>query len=371
MTGVGALLGTAAYMAPEQAKGKQADKRSDVWAFGCVLYEMLTGSARVRGRRYRGHAGQRVEDRARLEPVASALPPAISVLLRRCLAKDARQRCGDMAAALILLEESAHLTPGRPSSATAQPKPGVVRRLAVPAAVSSSPQRSRQRHGGRCAPRHHASSARRSCSPAARDHQRLAITPDGAHIVYTRNNQSQLVVRALDELEPRPLIGGSNIRGLSASPDSRSVGVHRWRHADESGLAGGAAVPITRVDAPARGTAWLADDTIVFATANGTTGLQRVAASGGEVTVLTRPDPKHGEADHIAPMPLPGGRAVLFTITSSTGGAPQIAMMDLETGDRKILLRGGATRDTLQAVTSSMRQTESCKRYRSISTRGR
>ena len=172
----------------------------------------------------------------------------------------------------------------------------------------------------------------------------LTITPDGAHIVYTRNNQSQLVVRALDELEPRPLIGGSNIRGLSASPDSRSVVYTDGDMLMKMALSGGAAVPITRVDAPARGTAWLPDDTIVFATANGTTGLQRVAAIGGNVTVLTKPDPKLGEADHIAPMPLPGGRAVLFTIISSTGELPQIAVMDLQTGDRKILLRGSHAR---------------------------
>ena len=108
-------------------------------------------------------------------------------------------------------------------------------------------------------------------------------------------------------------------------------------------LTGGPAITITQVDGPVRGTTWPDDDTIVFATANGTTGLQRVAASGGEVTVLTRPDQQRGEADHISPRRLPGGRAVLFTTTSRTGGPPQIALLDLETGDRKILFRGGTT----------------------------
>ena len=118
MTGVGTLLGTAAYMAPEQAKGQAADKRSDVWAFGCVLFEMLTGARIVRRRRHRRHAGQRAEGRTRLEPAATdSLPSAINVLLRRCLAKDPRQRCGDIAAALILLEESAHLSSAVASSA--------------------------------------------------------------------------------------------------------------------------------------------------------------------------------------------------------------------------------------------------------------
>ena len=345
MTGVGALLGTAAYMAPEQAKGKPADKRSDVWAFGCVLYEMLTG-----GRAFEGDdIADTLANVLKMEPdwsrLPSALPPAISVLLRRCLAKDARQRCGDMAAALILLEESAHLSPGGASSATAQRTPGVVQRLAVPATVAVVVAAAASAATWWAmrpeAPRIVRTSV--VLSSAATPNE-LAITPDGAHIVYTRNNQSQLVVRALDELEPRPLIGGSNIRGLSASPDSRSVLYTDGDMLMKMALSGGAAVPLTRVDAPARGTAWLADGTIVFATANGTTGLQRVAASGGEATVLTRPDPKLGEADHIAPTPLPGGRAVLFTITSSTGELPQIAMMDLETGERKILLRGSEAR---------------------------
>ena len=134
MTGVGALLGTAAYMAPEQAKGKPADKRSDVWAFGCVLYEMLTGKRVFEG----DDIADTLANVLKVEPdwsrLPHSLPPAITVLLRRCLAKDARQRCGDMAAALILLEESTNLAAG-PSSATTEQKPGVWRRIAVPAAA--------------------------------------------------------------------------------------------------------------------------------------------------------------------------------------------------------------------------------------------
>ena len=342
MTGVGALLGTAAYMAPEQARGKPADKRSDVWAFGCVLYEMLTGARAFEG----DDIADTLANVMKVEPdwsqLPPSLPPAISVLLRRCLAKDPRQRCGDIAAALILLEESAHLTPAA-SSPASQPQPGLVRRLAVPATVAVVV----------------AAAATAATWWAMRPEvprivrtsivlpgsvvtpNELAITPDGTRVVYTRSNQSQLVVRALDELEPRPLIGGTNIRGLSTSPDSRSVVYNDGDMLMKMALSGGAPVPITRVDAPARGTTWLGDDTIVFATANAATGLQRVAASGGDVTVLTRPDPKRGEADHIAPTRLPGGRAVLFTITSSTGELPQIAILDLETGDRKILLSGG------------------------------
>ena len=135
MTGVGTLLGTAAYMAPEQAKGSAADKRSDVWAFGCVLYEMLSGRRAFEG----DDIADTLANVLKVEPDWSRLPPslpsAINVLLRRCLAKDARQRCGDIAAALILLEESAHLSSVVPSSPTERQRPALWRRVALPAAA--------------------------------------------------------------------------------------------------------------------------------------------------------------------------------------------------------------------------------------------
>ena len=109
-------------------------------------------------------------------------------------------------------------------------------------------------------------------------------------------------------------------------------------------ITGGAATTIARVDGIIRGATWAADDTIIFATIEYDTGLQRVSASGGSIDVLTRPDREHGEADHLWPELLPGGHAVLFTITSQTGGldTAQVAVRDLRTGTQKILVRGGS-----------------------------
>ena len=346
MTGVGALLGTAAYMAPEQAKGKQADKRSDVWAFGCVLYEMLTGKRAFEG----DDIADTLANVLKVEPdwmrLPATLPPAIRVLVRRCLAKDSRQRCGDMAAALILLEESAHLAPAAPPSPTATHKHGLWRLVAVPLAVAAAAAVA----GGATwwALRPETPRVVRTSivvAGSAGPTTDVAITPDGTRIAYVNNSQTQLLVRALEDLEPRPLANGNSLRGVFASPDGQSVGYFDSNNAlMRVALAGGPASSVARLDAALRGATWMSDDTIIFATANGTTGLQRVSASGGEVTVLTRPDPKQGDGDHILPISLPDGRAVLFTVTSNLGGPPQIAVLDLVSGERKILMRGSHAR---------------------------
>src|SRR5262245_50570666 len=341
MTGVGALLGTAAYMSPEQARGKPADKRSDVWSFGCVLYEMMTGTRAFEDDDIAGTLASVLKREPDWNQLPDTLPSAIRVLVRRCLSKDPRQRCGDMAAALILLEESTPLS-AVPPSATPQPNRGLARRLAMPATVilaaalagvttwwAMRPE----------APRIVRTSIVLTGieGPASP----IAITPDGTRILYVSSNRAQLLVRALDELDPRPLASGSSIVFPRVSPNSQFVAYTDGNSLMRVALSGGAPIAVAQVDGPVRGMTWPDDDTIVFATANATTGLQRVAASGGEVTVLTRPEQERGEADHISPERLPGGRAVLFTTTWRTGGPAQIALLDLVTGERKILFRGG------------------------------
>jgi serine/threonine-protein kinase len=342
MTGVGALLGTAAYMSPEQARGKPADKRSDVWSFGCVLYEMITGTRVFEDDDIADTLANVLKHEPDWNQLPRTLPSAIRVLVRRCLSKDPRQRCGDMAAALILLEESTPLS-AVPASATPQPNRGLARRLAMPAAVILAAAL-----GGVTtwwATRPEAPRVVRTSivltgivgSPTP-----IAITPDGTRILYVSSNRAQLLVRALDELDPRPLVSGSNILFPAVSPNGQFVAYADNNSLMRVALKGGAATTMAQVDGPVRGVTWPDDDTIVFATANGTTGLQRVAASGGEVTVLTRPDQQRGEADHTSPARLPGERAVLFTTTSRTGSPPHAALLDLETGERKILVREGS-----------------------------
>ena len=174
----------------------------------------------------------------------------------------------------------------------------------------------------------------------------VALSPDGRHLVYFGNNGTQLFVRALERSNPwrsPPELCAAGAIPLAGWP----VGRLRRRTSfkiRKVAITGGAATTIARVDGILQGATWAADDTIIFATNRLGTGLQRVSASGGEPATLTRPDRERGEADHIWPELLPGGHAVLFTITSLTGevDAAQVAVRDLRTGTQKMLVRGGS-----------------------------
>jgi Tol biopolymer transport system component len=358
MTGVGMILGTAAYMSPEQAKGRPADKRSDVWAFGCVLFEMLTGK--------RAFEGEDVSDTLAAvlkgEPDWNALQPdvpaLVRTLMRRCLEKDRKRRTGDVSAALFVLKEPTSLVP----AALATPAPQainspqqLVRRIAPYAAVLLAAgivagaavwfvMRPSAPHITRFAI---TPSGPAAVTAIAADRE-LAITPDGTHIVYVANNGTQLFVRALDQLEPTPLVGLGTPRGPFLSPDGKWIGFF-----DESGqtpalkkvaITGGPALPVCRYSGQRQGGTWGEDGTIIFATGDTSSGLWRVSAAGGEPTMLTRPNRGRGETDHLWPEFLPGGRAVLFTITPTTGGIEnsQVAVLDLRTGTQRSLVRGGS-----------------------------
>ena len=359
MTAAGIILGTAAYMSPEQARGKVVDKRTDLWAFGCVLYEMLTG--------LRPFGGDDVTDTiaavVRADPDWSRLPAntpaAIRRLLRRCLEKERVRRLADAADARLELDEALHPTAGdvyadpvsQPASRAAhtgwqRARPWVS--TGVLAAVLAvgfvlwalwrvvPPTRVTRTTVGT------PESAALTINGVD---GHLALSPDGANVVFVGNGGTQLFVRALDTLEPVPIVSGRFLRGPFVSPNSQWVGFSSDNNAlMKVRIAGGPPIRLTTVDSTPRGATWAPDNTIIFATGNPATGLQRVSAEGGTPEVLTRADHAQDEGDHVWPEILPGRGAVLFTITSRTGGLEkaQIAVRDLRTGTHKILVRGGS-----------------------------
>ena len=346
-TQVGMILGTAAYMAPEQAKGRVADKRCDVWAFGCVLFEMLTGK--------KAFEGEDVSDTLaailRGEPDWNAIPkktPAhIRTILTRCLKKDRKQRLADLSVALFLMDEPA-------SGASVQAR-GTNRRVALMAVASLAVAAGAigvaawQMLRGRSAEPAHIARyaivppAAQPLNPQGTDRD-VAITPDGTHIVYRGGTAAQLMVRAIDQLEAVPLRNTEGARQPFISPDGHWVGFFTGNDLKKVSMTGGPAVTLCPFSATPRGASWGSDDTIVFATSDPSTGLLKVSAGGGEPKVLTTPDAQHGERDHFWPTILPGGQTVLFTITAGTSGADsaQVAALDLKSGAKKILIRGGS-----------------------------
>ena len=350
------ILGTAAYMSPEQARGKPVDKRADIWAFGCVLYEMLTGR--------RAFDGEDITEVLAFlitkEPDWSALPPAtpaaIRALLKGCLEKKSRERVADISTALFVLKE--HVSLAAPGAATsvaplAGPVPTPLRRrvavvsaaLLAGAVVATTVTWVATRPVAPVPPRvsrftlAQSGAATLTINGAARD---LTITPDGSRVIYVGNNGTRLFVRALDALEPVTVFTGAP-RGPFVSPDGQWIGFVEGTTLKKVALTGGPAVTVAATDGTSRGATWGPDDTIIFATFSAP-GLKRVAAAGGPVTELTQPDRAQGERRHVWPEALPGGRGVLFTITPLAAGldAAQVAVLDLQTGTRKVLVRGGS-----------------------------
>jgi hypothetical protein len=186
-------------------------------------------------------------------------------------------------------------------------------------------------------------------SPFDRD---LALSPNGRHLVYRTggtNNGGPLMVRAIDALDAQPLAGITTARQPFFSPDSRWIGFFDLSELKKVSVTGGSAVTVCPLTGPGpRGASWGDDNTIVFATNDLNTGLLRVSADGGEPTVLTRPDAAQHEGDHLFPSALPGGRGVLFTIAAGQVENAQVAVLDLKTGRRKTLLRGGSAAEYVE-----------------------
>jgi Tol biopolymer transport system component len=352
MTQAGIILGTAAYMSPEQAKGKPADKRSDLWAFGGVLYEMLTGARAFGGEDISDTLAAVLRDEADWRALPAGTPASIRRLLRRCLEKDRRQRLADAADARLELDEAAaELTAPIPAPMASTPVPQPVWKRATPIVVAGL-------IGALAA----GSAVRRFTPAVARSvarfpltlpegqaftntgRQVVAISPDGNHIAYVANHR--LYTRALWEAEAKPIAGTDSNGVLNPvfSPDGQMIAF--WQAADATikriALVGGAAVPICPATSPF-GLSWTRDGILI-----GQVGrIVRCDASGGaSETFVTALD---GEV-LAGPQRLPGTNAVLFTVVRreagdvvdrSEKGKGQVVVQSLDDGRRTVVVETG------------------------------
>jgi Tol biopolymer transport system component len=353
MTGVGVILGTAAYMSPEQAKGREADRRSDIWAFGCVLFEMLTGRRPFDGEDISDTLANVLKSEPDWSVLPSETPQPIRTLLQGCLTKDRRRRVADISTALFVLEKSASLAPAvatvSPAPLPRRPQWRRITALTAGALMIAAAATTLTWLATRPVPpsvvRMTVTTSGATALTLEGTDRDVAITPDGSRIVYRGNNQ--LLVRSLNQLKPTVLSGvgsGPGPRGLFISPDGQWVGFFNGTSLRKVAITGGPPVTVRDGLVAPRGATWGPDGTIIFAAQASETGLQRVSAAGGQPTVLTKPDRERGEGEHRWPEFLPGGEAVLFTIIPANGSIDeaQIAVLDLQTGTSKVLIRGGS-----------------------------
>ena len=362
MTEPGVILGTAAYMSPEQARGRAVDRRSDIWAFGCVLYECLTGTRAFHGETVSDTLAHILKGEPDWSRLPAETPTLIKVLLRRCLEKDPKKRLHDIADARLEIETPASF----PSEAAQAPRRPSLLWLVAGAAVmllagiligpalikyirpAPSPSVSVVSSTIKVEPGHRLEGQARDMERP--DRTAMAISSDGRFVVYSAVEEnpgpqaiSRLYLRRLDRSEAKPIPGTEGGINPFLSPDDRWVGFWALPDGKLKKVAVEGGVPITLCDISILyGANWGRDGDIVFAD-GGSTGLSRVSAEGGKPEFLTKPDPKREERSHRLPSWLPNGKAVLFTIMRhGFDRYPWLALLRLDTREWHILLPDAA-----------------------------
>ena len=335
-TRAGVILGTAGYMAPEQARGKAVDKRADIWAFGVVLFEMLTGKTTFDGETVSDTLAAVLRADIEWRQLPADTPPKVRRLLQRCLERDPKKRLRDIGDAWFELDAPEEtVQPARPAPARRSGLWWVP--WAAAAVIGGAGVVWGLLHRPPGEPR---TTVR--WTYAQKDYFGLpALSRDGTKMVYNevKSGALDLALRMMDQIDGKPIPGSDGMFFPQFSPDGQwilaFVGTTdiKIRKIPVSG-----GTPITLADAPAPfGATWGDDDTVIF---SGGKGLMRLSGAGGTPQTLTTPDEKKGEVMHRAPHFLPGSRSVAFTI--ATGSSNQIAVLDLKKPPYRVVVNNGS-----------------------------
>jgi serine/threonine protein kinase/WD40 repeat protein len=333
-TKAGVILGTAAYMSPEQARGKKVDKRADIWAFGVVLHELLTGR--------RLFAGEDVTDTLaavlRAEPEWDGVPPSVLPLLKKCLEKDPKDRLRDIGDAWALLQDDAPANPATPPAGRRWLWPGIAAVLTLVAAATAFLWIRATSQPPPPLTRFEVALPRDSVLVSVPQ-----ISPDGqtlAFVAAAARKPAMIYLRPLSETASRVLPGTEGASYCFWSADGRSLGFSvGTREIDRIELAGGG--PRMLVPGPLRvnnGTWGQQGD--ILTNVGGDSPVARLAASGGPLTTATRLDEKADEESHRFPQFLPDGKHFLFYVYRSDERHNSVEFSTLGSFDRKKVLEG-------------------------------
>jgi Tol biopolymer transport system component len=357
-TRAGTVMGTVAYMSPEQASGSLVDKRSDIWSFGVVLFELLAGRRLFEGETSSHTMADVLRADIDWTRLPASTPGPIRKLLERCLERDRKRRLQAIGEARIIIEDylaNASPSGGRSVAIPAFVAPARANRVAWPVAVVAIVALLgalgllwRQRGGDPVLALR--ADLRISDAPLFTDvGSSIELSPDGTRLLFVSGTSQtlQLHMRPLNQLDAAKLVEGNT--GATApyqpffSPDGQWLGYVTSAELRKVPVSGGTPLTLTKITR-SRGASWSEDGTIIFAP-NPASGLFRVSAAGGDAQPVTTLDKAKKEATHRWPQVLPGGKAVIFTShTQSTADFDNatIEVLTLATGERRVLQRGGS-----------------------------
>jgi hypothetical protein len=356
MTHAGVAVGTPAYMSPEQARAERVSRQTDIWSFGVVLYELLTGDSPFSGRSAAdslAHVLGTEPDYARLPP---RTPARVERLLRRCLEKDPKRRLQHIGDARIEIEDalaergSGSLAASAPA-ASGSPRPRALRAvgavaLVVLAGLGGWYIARRSTNAPPAGPVRASLLFPERLTEYPNGSNRIAISPDGSTVAVV--SSTRIWVRRMDQPAPTSIPVGA--ASVFFSPDGKWIGLlggdYRTPGVRKVPVSGGPQITLADTAERTAGAAWHPDGTVVFAT---TEGLYRISDNGGEARLLVAPRRDQKETVYAWPSFLPDGRLLFTIVRDPAAGGPQIASLDLKTLEVRVILSGGSSARYLQS----------------------